>query len=93
MNNSPYTTAGGTAAAASVILTYLIGLINAHLVVERLGWEAVPAEVTAALVGLIIGYLINMTHGAPQPAAGTAELVRSSEPTKVADPPPGATKE
>ena len=90
--NNPYTTAGGTAAAASVILTYLLGLVNAHLVVGMLHWEAIPDSVTAALVGLVIGALINMTHGTPTPEAGTAELVRSPEPTRVADPPPEELK-
>lgn len=90
MNNSPYSTAAGTAAAVAVILGWLLLLLNQHLFVEMLHWDKMPAEVADAIVGLCIGYVINYTHGSPTPAPGTADVTRSSAPVTIADPPPAA---
>lgn len=90
MNNYPGTTAAGTAASIIFILTYVIGLGNVHWVVEVLHWDPVPADVIGAVCGLIVGWIINKTHGAPAPAPGTAEVTRSSTPVAIPDPPPAA---
>lgn len=71
--NSPYTTAGGTAAAAAVVLSYIGTLLNDGLVAIHV--TPMPSEVIAALAGLAIGFVINYTHGAPAaPASATPQV-------------------
>lgn len=90
MNNAPYTSAAGTAAGALVLIGWAFSLLSVHVVVDMLHWEPIPQTVIDAASGLLIGWLINWTHGTPAPEAGTADVVRSSKPVTVADPPPAA---
>lgn len=93
MNNAPYTSAAGTAAGALVVIGWLLALFSGHVIVDLLHWEPMPQTVIDAIGGLLIGWIINYTHGTPAPEPGTADVVRSSKPMTVADPPPAATVE